>query len=397
MCWMFFGQRFGHACNIGFVDLLRSGALQRPSRLCLEVPECIRFLKFLHAVDKQLAVVRSVTQETRSKVLNKSQLMTSHGCPEVNGIDRIALVGLWSHHRAKQRHCCQSPRASASHTRSAKSNGRLRNQSAHMSSAGPTDTDIVRTSEWRDSDNYAFVNSLPAAGCAWEFLRRNPDYQKAWLAASSELHRFVGESCGATAWGLVRFESPERDARLANVFWQRSVSRDVLPVIASRAEHAEQIQKLPPYGLQCRVTMQAGRDGEQHILFAEEGRFLQLEVHGLEGLENVRLTTEIVLSFRQAAARVQALRRFSDMIAHGHLRAFLYPPDKRASRLARLLQVLDGCNARASHRDIALAIFGEERVSADWRDPGAHLRDHVRRAFRSGRALMMSGYRQLLK
>lgn len=29
MCWIFFGQRFGHAFNIGFVDLLRSGALQR--------------------------------------------------------------------------------------------------------------------------------------------------------------------------------------------------------------------------------------------------------------------------------------------------------------------------------------------------------------------------------
>jgi hypothetical protein len=267
----------------------------------------------------------------------------------------------------------------------------------YMSRENATDIDIAGTSGWRDSDKYAFVNSLPAAGCAWEFLRRNPDYQKAWLAARSEPLRSVGESCDAAAWGLVRFESPDREARLANVFWQRSVSREVLTVMASKSDHAEQIQKLPPYGLQCRVTVQAGRDGEQHILFAEEGRFFQLEVLGLQGLENVRLTTEIVLSPRQAAARVQALRRFSDMITHRRLRTLLYPPDKRASRLARLLQVLDGWNARASHRDIALAIFGEERVSADWRDPGAHLRDHLRRAVRSGRALMMSGYRRLLE
>ena len=266
-----------------------------------------------------------------------------------------------------------------------------------MSRAGATDTDIARTSEWSDPDKYAYVNSLPAAGCAWEFLRRNPDYQKAWLAASSEPLRSVGESCDASAWGLVRFESPDRDARLANVFWHRSVSREVLPVMASKSEHAEQTQKLPPYGLQCRVTIQAGRDGEHHILFAEEGRSFQLEVHGLQGLENVRLSTEIVLSPRQAAARVEALRRFSDMITHRRLRVFLYPPDKRASRLARVLQVLDGRNARAPYRDIALAIFGEERVSADWRDPGAHLRDHLRRALRSGRALMMSGYRRLLE
>jgi hypothetical protein len=267
-----------------------------------------------------------------------------------------------------------------------------------MSRGSATDIDIADTAEWRDSDKYAFVNSLPAAGCAWEFLRRNPDYQNAWLAASSEPLRSVGESCDAAAWGLVRFESPERNARLANVFWHRSVSREVLPVMASKTEHAEQIQELPPYGLQCRVTMQAGRDGEQHILFAEEGRSFQLEVHGLQGLANVRLATEVVLlSPRQAAARLQALRRFSDMITHRRLRTFLYPPDKRASRFARLLQVLDGSNAGASYRDIALVIFGEERVSADWRDPGAHLRDHLRRALHSGRALMMSGYRRLLE
>ena len=213
---------------------------------------------------------------------------------------------------------------------------------------------------------------------------------------SSEPHRSDGESAGAAAWGLVRFEAPERDARSANVFWHRTVSREVLPVISSRAPHAGHAERIPLNQLQCRVTIQTGRDGDQHILFAEEGRFFQLEVHGLQGLENVRLTTEIVLSPRQAAARVQALRRFSDMSTHRRLRTFLYPSDKRAARLARLLQVLDGWNARASYRDIALVIFGEERVSADWRDPGAHLRDHLRRALRSGRALMMSGYRGLL-
>jgi hypothetical protein len=267
---------------------------------------------------------------------------------------------------------------------------------AGMSRENTTGIDIAGISEWRDSDTYAFVNSLPAVGCAWEFLRRNPDYQKAWLAAS-EPH-ISGKSSDPAVWGLVRFESPDQDARLANVFWHRSVNREVLPVIVSQSEYAEQIQKLPPSGLRCRVAIEAGRDGEQHILFSEEGRSFQLEVHGLQGLENnIRLTTEIVLSPRQAAARAQALRRFSDVITHRRLRTFLYPPDKRASRLARLLQVLDGWNARASYRDIALAIFGGERVSADWRDPGRHLRDHLRRALRSGRTLMMGDYRRLLE
>jgi hypothetical protein len=132
-----------------------------------------------------------------------------------------------------------------------------------MSRAGATDTDIARNSEWSDPDKYAYVNSLPAFGCAWEFLRRNPDYQRAWRASSSEPHRSVGESAGAAAFGLVRFESPERDARSANVFWHRTVSREVLPVIASRAEHLEQAEKIPLTQLQCRVTIQTCLDSEQ--------------------------------------------------------------------------------------------------------------------------------------
>src|SRR5580693_5206789 len=139
-----------------------------------------------------------------------------------------------------------------------------------MSKAEAADTDIAVTSEWSDPYRYAYVNSLPASGCAWEFLRRNPDYQRAWRAIGSEPHRSDGESAGAAAFGLVRFEFPERDARSANVFWHRTVSREVLPVIASRAEHLDQAEKIPLTQLQCRVTIQAGPDGEQHILFAED-------------------------------------------------------------------------------------------------------------------------------
>ena len=232
--------------------------------------------------------------------------------------------------------------------------------------------DIVHASQWRDADNYAFVSALPSAGCAWEFLRRNPDYQKAWRAFSSEAHPSAEENSDAAVWGLVRFEFPEHDARSANVFWHRSLSHEVLPVIASKWESADQHPKLSLAGLQCRMTVQSGRAGEQHILFAEDGRFFQLEVQGIQAVETGRLTTEIVLSPRLLSARAQAVKRFSDMVAHGRLRACLYPPDERAARFSRLLQVLDGWNARASYRDMALAIFGDARVSAEWHAP--HLR-----------------------
>lgn len=61
-----------------------------------------------------------------------------------------------------------------------------------------------------------------------------------------------------------------------------------------------------------------------------------------------------------------------------------------------VLQALDGWLAGAPYRDIAVALFGEARVEADWTDPRRHLRDRVRRAVRRGRALMGGGYRTFL-
>ena len=78
-----------------------------------------------------------------------------------------------------------------------------------MVRAGATNVGIAHAWQWRDADNYAFVSMLPPAGCAWEFLRLNPDYQKAWCSFSSQPDLLSEENCGAVGWGFVRFESPE--------------------------------------------------------------------------------------------------------------------------------------------------------------------------------------------
>ena len=59
--------------------------------------------------------------------------------------------------------------------------------------------------------------------------------------------------------------------------------------------------------------------------------------------------------------------------------------------------MLDGSLAGASHRNIAIALFGPERVEADWNDPGENLRDRVRRAVKRGRDLMNGGYLKFLR
>jgi len=41
------------------------------------------------------------------------------------------------------------------------------------------------TSQWRDPQAYAFVQGAAADAIAWEFLRRNPQYQQDFAASRS--------------------------------------------------------------------------------------------------------------------------------------------------------------------------------------------------------------------
>lgn len=61
----------------------------------------------------------------------------------------------------------------------------------------------------------------------------------------------------------------------------------------------------------------------------------------------------------------------------------------------RALQVLDALHAGASQREIALALFGGERVARYW-EPDGDLRAQVRYLIRRGREHMRGGYRKLM-
>lgn len=53
-------------------------------------------------------------------------------------------------------------------------------------------------SRWRSEEAYDYLDELPAADLAWEYLRRNPDYQRDFQAAQ------VSDPQGArlARWGL---------------------------------------------------------------------------------------------------------------------------------------------------------------------------------------------------
>jgi hypothetical protein len=247
---------------------------------------------------------------------------------------------------------------------------------------------LLPTMDWRDSESYLWITALPRSALAWEFVRRSPDYRATFQSEGQSREN-------TSSWPLVRLENPDLDARQASPVWRGEVCGEILPVQTSGSARAAVCSVIDTDRLRCRMTAIEERAGITHIVFAERGRLLHLEVEAHPGAGD-GLMTPAVAPLEVTAQRTLALRRLSDLAAHGELRPHLYPPESRAPRFARILQALDGALAGVRHRDIAVTLFGERRVAQDWSSPDNHLRDHVRRAVSQGRALMSDGFVRLL-
>lgn len=137
--------------------------------------------------------------------------------------------------------------------------------------------------------------------------------------------------------------------------------------------------------------------GRQHVRLRRGNAKVQLAVSGASLLESPYLLTELALPDDLARPRLAAIGAFHQVTG----RSIMVDPspfEHRASqRLQLVLRALDGYLAGASQRQIAVALFGSQRVERDWRDAGGHLRDRVRRAIGRGRQLMTAGYLELLQ
>src|SRR4051812_42536128 len=154
-----------------------------------------------------------------------------------------------------------------------------------------------RSAAWRHNQHYAYLLRLDGPALAWEYLRRNVNYQRDWTARDSANDNNVV----AGRWGLAALFDPALDARIGSVRWQGAG---------------------------------AGPSSS-------------------------------------SAQRPTVLT---------HLRA---------------IQALDGIAAGASHRAIAVVLFGRWRVSREWH-PDSRLRAEVRRLIDRARAYSIGEYRALV-
>lgn len=240
-------------------------------------------------------------------------------------------------------------------------------------------------------DARAWLVGLSRRGWAWEFLRRSPEYRRAFEQRDSN-------DCSPVKWGLLKYEDPALDALHADVFWRTEDCLEVLPMALNRDLNLSTGVTLNLEGLSCRVSVRKDETTPRtDILFSECGRFLQIAIFGNSNLRDADLVVPALDDPNAVMARTASLRRLNDLLFNKHMRQVLYPPESRAPRLVKVLSALDGWLAHMPQREIAAVMFSKTRIEREWNDPRENLRDQVRRAIGYGQALMNGGYRQFLR
>jgi len=247
----------------------------------------------------------------------------------------------------------------------------------------------VTSSDWRASAAYLYVLHLSAPALAWEYVRRNPEYRSDWGKFGAHPEPAVTQR-----WGLEFLWDPELDARDAQPIWLPSPSAQLrISKNDERSqEHAFSLWNLP---------------GRKRLLLSGIGilLFMQLEPDTSLNLAlNTDLHTGCAFTFgisphADPAGAADAVSRLIPLMrrpcASKPSTAMRRPPQK-ALRHWRYLQALDGEAAGATHREIAIAVFGEQDVWQRWTSDNSEIRAQVRYILKSARALMINGYRELL-
>ena len=193
-------------------------------------------------------------------------------------------------------------------------------------------------------------------------------------------------------WGCLYTDAPDIDARSAKIFWLPSHALAILPMHALLAGALVPTAPIALRELSSPLTVLYALDGMQHVLLDGAGHGRHLAISGANVLDPVHLLAWFEFGCDEFRHQVEALHRFNSLIAGAQSTA-----SQEAARLKRVLQALDGSLSGASHREIAIALFGAERGEADWNDPRQNMRDRVRRAVKRGRDLMNGGYLRFLR
>jgi hypothetical protein len=244
---------------------------------------------------------------------------------------------------------------------------------------------------------------------AWEFLRRNPHYCADWRAAAPRALPHVTLADGtvllrlrrryprAERWGLHAFADPACAAGDGSIFWLPCVFRRTVRARCKQVASLAQARTFTLAEFAGRRFAVIGVDGIPVVTLKGEGISVALAAHGWHVLTRPATITFELDAFHDIGTQAECVRDLQRLAEARDSPTIGRSPWSVDERLRHALIALDGSLAGKSYRDIAIMIFGDQRVAEDWNGASRFMKDRVRRLVAKAHELMDGGYRALLR
>jgi hypothetical protein len=135
--------------------------------------------------------------------------------------------------------------------------------------------------------------------------------------------------------------------------------------------------------------------GRQHVVLRANQASIQLTIEGADLTARPVAITFLVPGFERIAEVRDRLDLLDRVLSPNRAPSSLLPRwTTRTRNLRDALITFDGRRSGASHKEIAILIYGANDVAADW---GAGLRQRMQRHYRRAEALAAGGYGAFLR
>jgi hypothetical protein len=239
--------------------------------------------------------------------------------------------------------------------------------------------------DWRDAQTYQpFLGADPSVW-AWEFARRG-------LEQPGSATRFDPHAGRPPELCFVGDGPPGDPLPIALWRWQSDGSTPVFSVEPASVRDPAAIDLK---GLDAATLVVRTADGDQHVLVSDGERRLRLAVVQGDVLAGPSAFRFHLPALAMGVGSLEGLRPLIALRDTGRLAWARAPAPAKAPRWLQILRVHDARRDGASHRDIAVSLFGEARVREDWGPGSDYMRMRVQRLVRAAEQTVAGGYRAL--
>lgn len=238
---------------------------------------------------------------------------------------------------------------------------------------------------------------------AWEYLRRNPkfikdanrcpqsDISELTVCHSIKVYKSRVPQDIAARWGLIMMADPALNAFDANVVWSKTAYPDQVAInVVPRAE-GETCEIYDDSVALCRISHFTDANGEEYLLTRGNGCLFQSRCTGLSLLGGKPVKMVLSLPDFQSYDRISKAHKEGMRVFGNDPTAETPKWTKRTQILRDGLVALDCLDLGMSHKDIAVVLYGEDKVACEWDE--ASMRNAVRYLIKRATSLRNGGYR----